>query len=95
MASANAVVNHRAEYILPSMSRDYRKEYDSYHASPEQVARRSARNKARRLMQKRYGKEALRGKDVDHKNFNASDNGNGNLRLMDWRKNRSRQPKRS
>lgn len=82
-------------FSVMAKDRDYRKEYDSYHATPEQIARRSSRNKARRLMQKRYGKEALRGKDVDHKNFNAEHNGSGNLRLMDWRKNRSRQPKRS
>jgi hypothetical protein len=78
-----------------SRPRDYKQEYADYHGTPEQVARRSARNKARRIMQKRYGKEALRGKDVDHKSFNANDNSAGNIRLMDWRKNRSRQPKRS
>lgn len=74
--------------------RDYKKEYAQYHGRPDQVARRSRRNQARRIMAKRHGKEALRGMDVDHKNFNAADNSPGNLRLMHWRKNRSRQPRR-
>lgn len=78
-----------------SRERDYAKEYRDHGGTPEQIKRRAARNAARRAMQRKYGKEALRGKDVDHKNFNASDNSDGNLRLMDWRKNRSRQPKRS
>lgn len=46
--------------------RDYDKEYE-WQGTPEQIARRSARNKARRLMEKKVGKAALKGKDVDHK----------------------------
>ena len=30
--------------------RNYRKEYDNYHSRPEQIERRSSRNKARRVM---------------------------------------------
>ena len=31
------------------MARNYAKEYANYHSRPEQIKRRSARNKARRL----------------------------------------------
>lgn len=46
--------------------RDYKKEA-KYHATPEQKKNRAARNKARRQMERELGKEALKGKDVDHK----------------------------
>lgn len=75
--------------------RDYKKEYADYHAKPEQIARRASRNKARRMMEKMRGKAALRGKQVDHKNFDASNNSMSNLRVVDARTNLSRQPKRS
>ena len=52
------------------MARDYKKEYREYHGKPEQKKRRAGRNKARKLAVKKYGKEALRGKDVDHKDRN-------------------------
>lgn len=80
---------------MPDRNRDYKKEYAQYHARPEQIARRSSRNKARRMMERMRGKAALRGKHVDHKNYNASDNSPGNLRVVDARKNLSRQPPRS
>lgn len=70
--------------------RDYRKEYDNYHGKPEQRKRRSGRVLARRLMEKKHGKSALKGKDVDHKNGNARDNRPENLRLMNPSLNRSR-----
>lgn len=70
--------------------RDYRKEYDEYHSKPEQRKRRSSRVMARRLMEKRYGKHAVKGKDVDHKNGNAMDNRLENLRLLPPSTNRGR-----
>ena len=75
--------------------RDYGKEYAEYHGTPEQIRRRASRNRARKIMEKAVGKKKLRGKDVDHKNYNAEDNSKGNLRLVDKLKNRARQPKRS
>ena len=48
------------------MERDYKKEYREYHGKPEQIANRAARNKARREMEKKVGKQALKGKEVDH-----------------------------
>ena len=45
--------------------RNYKKEYKDYHGSATQRARRSSRNKARRLAVKTHGKAAVKGKDVD------------------------------
>ncbi len=42
---------------------------------------RSARNKARRLMKKKVGASALKGKEVHHKNTNPKDNSKSNLTL--------------
>ena len=69
--------------------RNYRKEYDNYHARPEQVARRSSRNKARRKVVKYNGKSAVAGKDVDHKDRNPMNNSRANLRIQYKSKNRS------
>lgn len=76
------------------MERDYAKEYADYHGQPEQIRRRAGRNKARRMLVKARGHRAMRGKDVDHKNFNPLDNSPTNLRVMDSIANRSRQPSR-
>ena len=70
--------------------RNYRKEYDNYHSRPEQRANRSARNKARRIAVKKYGKKALAGKDVDHKDRNPKNNARSNLRIQSKSQNRSR-----
>lgn len=71
--------------------RDYTKEY-KWHGTPEQIAKRSARNKARRKMAKVVGKAALKGKDVDHIKPLAKGGSNGlrNLRIQSIRANRSR-----
>lgn len=76
------------------MARDYKKEYREYHAKPEQRARRSSRNKARRLMIKSKGAGALKGREVHHKNHNATDNRKSNLAIMSKSQNRKIQPKR-
>lgn len=78
------------------MARNYRKEYDEYHASPEQKKRRAARNAARRKAVKKYGKKALKGKEVDHVGSHRT----GDLRKVPTRviskaANRRKQPKRS
>ncbi len=68
--------------------RDYRKEYDNYQGKPEQIARRSSRNQARRIM----GDKAEEGKDVGHKDNNPMNNDPKNLRNEDPSKNR-REPR--
>ena len=50
--------------------RNYKKEYANYQGRPEQIARRSSRNKARRLM----GDKAVKGMDVGHKDNNPLNN---------------------
>ena len=68
--------------------RNYRKEYDNYQGKPEQIERRSSRNKARRLM----GDKAIKGKDVGHKDNNPLNNDPKNLKIEDPSKNR-REPR--
>ena len=52
------------------VERDYKKEYANYQGTPEQIARRSSRNKARRIM----GDKAVKGLDVGHKDNNPMNN---------------------
>ncbi len=70
--------------------RNYAKEYREYQGTPEQIRRRARRNRARRLMIKKFGKARLRGKDVDHKDRNPMNNSYSNLRIMSKSKNRGR-----
>lgn len=46
--------------------RDYSREYNRDQSSTKAKKDRAARNTARRQAIKKYGKEALRNKDVDH-----------------------------
>ena len=68
--------------------RNYRKEYDNYQGRPEQIARRSSRNKARRIM----GDKTKIGMDVGHKDNNPMNNDPKNLRNENPSKNR-REPR--
>jgi len=75
-------------------NRDYKKEA-KWASSTKQKKRRAARNAARRAAIKKYGKAALRGKEVDH----LGSNRNGDLRkrktrIVSKKVNRKRQPKR-
>jgi len=67
----------------PLGKRNYRKEYDNYHASPEQKKKRASRNAARN------GSGAKEGQDVHHKNGNPLDNRKGNLAVVSPSSNRS------
>lgn len=72
------------------------KHYAEYHSRPDQVAKRSQRNKARRLMEKKVGAAALKGKDVDHKTpiRSGGTNAPSNLRVSSVAKNRGWEKKR-
>lgn len=74
--------------------RNYRAEYDEYHAKPSQVKRRAARNAARAEMAKSGKVKKGDGKDVDHKDYNPLNNSKKNLRVVSSSTNKSRQPKR-
>lgn len=69
--------------------RNYRKEYDNYHAKPEQRKRNAARKRARRKLERQGRVKPFDGKDVDHKNHNAHDNSDKNLRVRSKSANRS------
>ena len=56
--------------------RNYSKEYANYQGTPEQIARRSSRNKARRIM----GDKTKVGMDVGHKDNDPMNNDPSNLR---------------
>ena len=68
--------------------RDYRKEYDDYHGRPEEIERRSNRNKARREMSKSKNLSWL--DEVDHIDNNPNNNKSANLRVVSTNKNRTR-----
>lgn len=70
--------------------RDYAAEYRKYQGTPAQLHNQSMRHKARRLMIKKYGKAAVAGKDIDHKNGNPHDNRLSNLTIMSKSKNRAK-----
>lgn len=75
---------------MPSKDRDYKEEYRRYHGKPEQIARRSGRNKARRKMEKAGLVRKGDGKDVDHKDRNPNNNSRSNLRIQSKHVNRGR-----
>jgi len=68
--------------------RNYKKEYANYQGKPEQIERRSSRNKARRVM----GDKTKIGMDVGHKDNDPMNNDPENLRNEDPSINR-REPR--
>jgi len=64
------------------MPRDYKKEYRDYHGKPEQIKRRAARNKARKLSGLKKGD----GKEVDHRDGNPLNNSTKNRRVTSDKK---------
>jgi hypothetical protein len=78
---------------MKTKKRDYKREYALYQGKPEQIARRSARNKARRIMEKDGLVHKGDGKDVDHirkSRHGALNNSRSNLRVLPRSVNRSR-----
>ena len=65
--------------------RNYKKEYENYHSSPEQIKRRAKRNEARRILKNRKG---IKGKDVHHKDNNPLNNDKSNLSIVSQNYNR-------
>ena len=64
-------------WLTDIAERNYKKEYANYQGTPEQIARRSSRNKARRAM----GDKVVKGMDVGHKDNNPLNNDPKNLRM--------------
>jgi|TARA_R110002167_G_scaffold291275_1_gene496116 hypothetical protein len=69
-------------------TRNYRKEYDTYHKTERQKKRRAGRNKARSLVVKKRGKAAVQGKDVHHADRNTTNNNLSNLKIQSKKQNR-------
>lgn len=70
--------------------RNYKQEYEKYQGKPEQIAKRSARNKARRAYEKTHGNLPST-VDVDHKKplDKGGSNGASNLRAVPQSQNTS------
>jgi hypothetical protein len=75
----------------PNYKRNYKEEYDNYHASAEQRKKRALRNKARKELEDEGRVSKGDGKDVDHKRplAKGGGNGRGNLRVVPKSDNRS------
>ena len=75
--------------VIKKEDRNYRKEYDNYHAQPEQREKNAARLRARRLMVKK-GKVKKNDKmDVHHKDNNPLNNDTKNLSVVTQKYNRT------
>lgn len=73
------------------MARNYKKEYRDFHGKPEQIKKRSMRNKARRKLGLKKGD----GKEVDHKKplSKGGTNSRKNLRITSRKANRKKAAK--
>ena len=73
------------------MPRDYKNEYAAYQGKPEQIAKRSERNKARAVMVKAGLAHKGDGQDIDHRQALSKGGANvrSNLRVVSASDNRS------
>lgn len=74
----------------------YQEEYKKYRSTPLAKSRNAARHRARYWMEKKYGKAALKGKEVHHiKDWNGSnlDNSLKNLKIVSREENLKSLPK--
>ena len=77
-------------------ARDYKKEYDEYHKSPEQKKRRAERNRDRKAAEKRGAVKKGDNKEVDHQNAPRTGSlARSKTRVISKTANRKKQPKRS
>lgn len=72
--------------------RNYKREYEIYHAKPKQRKRRSQRNASRAKL-KKLGYNVV-GKDVNHINHNTADQRLENLNIQSPSVNRSNNQKK-
>lgn len=81
---------------MAKAKRNYTKEYADYQGTAEQKKRRAERNKDRRAAEKKLGKAALVGKEVDHQNAPRTGSLAGSkTKVISKTANRKKQPKRS
>jgi len=74
---------------MPAMTAAQKRAKHKYNAKPEQIKRRSSRNKARRKMVKAGKARKGDGKDVGHKSGNPLNNKRSNLKMQSKQSNRS------
>jgi hypothetical protein len=81
--------SHRTPAQIKKMDR-------GYNSTPTNIKKRSMRNQARDIMEKKVGAAAIAGKDIDHKRpvRNGGGNSKGNLRVKDRHTNRGWESKR-
>ena len=80
---------------MPRKPRNYRKEYDEYHAKPEQKKRRAERNRDRNAAEKKGLVRKGDGKELDHMGSHRKGNLKGvPTKIVSKHANRIRQPKR-
>ena len=72
------------------MSRDYKKEYEEYHGTPEQKKRRAQRNAAR----KKLGLKVGDSREAGHQGSNRKGALGEKVRAESFKENRRKQPKR-
>lgn len=77
-----------------TFQRNYRKEYLATQGTAKGKKDRAARNAARNAAIKAGKVRKGDGKEIDHINHNPRDNSPSNLRVVDKKTNRTRQPKR-
>ena len=74
----------------------YQEEYKKYRSTPLAKARNAARHRARYWMEKKYGKDYLKGKEVHHVHDNNGknlDNSLKNLKVVSRAENLKALPK--
>lgn len=74
--------------------RNYRKEYLATQGTAKGKKDRAARNAARNAAIKAGKVRKGDGREIDHINHNPRDNSPSNLRVVDKKTNRTKQPKR-
>ena len=70
---------------------NYKTEYRKYHSSDRMKKERALRNKNRRRLTREGRVKKGDGKHIDHKDGNPRNNGKGNLRVIDAKRNRKKQ----
>jgi len=69
--------------------RNYKREYENYHAKPEQKKRRAERNASRRKKESTGAVRKGDGKDVHHRDGNTKNQSSSNLAVLPKSKNRA------
>jgi len=83
-------INIGQTFLAEAKKRNYRKEYDNYQGTKEQIANRTKRVLARRILAKMGRVRKGDKKDVDHKDGNPQNNSQANLKVMDRSANRAK-----